>query len=453
MSPGRIEQVDVAIVGAGVAGLEAGRRLTRRGLRVVVLEARSRIGGRIDTHHLAGWPAPVEAGAEFVHGRPRALVRALAAAGARLGEHPQRHALARRGGVRRADAVWKEAQSVMDQLPSEDVSFEAVLRRPAFSRLSRQTRALLRDYVEGFNAADSATVSVRGLVRQATAAEAEDGERLARVPNGYDLLVRHLARPLERRPGALRIGVEVSEIDWREKTVEIRARGAFGGTLAPIRARAALVTLPLGVLQARPPQPGAVRFTPALPRDKVRALGRLAMGPVIKIVLRLRDEIGRGAFKSLPRGLSFLHAPGNAVPTWWVPRPEPASLLVGWVAGPGAQRFAARHPGAGATAARLRAALGGLARRLGIDPAAALGAVEDARIFDWSADPYARGAYSWIPMGGLAAPAALASPVAGRLYFAGEATDTGGDPGTVHGALATGARAAAQIVAGLSDGA
>jgi monoamine oxidase len=75
--------------------------------------------------------------------------------------------------------------------------------------------------------------------------------------------------------------------------------------------------------------------------------------------------------------------------------------------------------------------------------------VEDARVFDWAADPWARGAYSWLPVGALDAPAALAAPLGGRLFFAGEATDLVGDPGTVHGAMTTGDRAAAEIIAAL----
>ena len=121
-------------------------------------------------------------------------------------------------------------------------------------------------------------------------------------------------------------------------------------------------------------------------------------------------------------------------------------MLVGWVAGRRADRFTARHRDSGA---RLRAALGGLARALGLDAAAVTAAVEDARVYDWGADPWARGAYSWIPVGGLDAPAALAAPVGGRLFFAGEATDTVGDPGTVHGAMTTGTRAAGEIIAAL----
>src|SRR5438309_5624051 len=64
------DQRDVAIIGAGVAGLAAARRLAAAGLRVRILEARGRIGGRIHTLHDPGWPIPIEIGAEFVHGDP-----------------------------------------------------------------------------------------------------------------------------------------------------------------------------------------------------------------------------------------------------------------------------------------------------------------------------------------------------------------------------------------------
>jgi monoamine oxidase len=103
---------DVLVVGAGVAGLEAARRMARASLDVIILEARGRVGGRIETHRLGGWPGPVEAGAEFVHGRPRALVRALAAARAHLVAVPPRHALARRGRVRPAGRVWERGARV-----------------------------------------------------------------------------------------------------------------------------------------------------------------------------------------------------------------------------------------------------------------------------------------------------------------------------------------------------
>jgi monoamine oxidase len=97
-----------------------------------------------------------------------------------------------------------------------------------------------------------------------------------------------------------------------------------------------------------------------------------------------------------------------------------------------------------AARAPLRAAAISLAGALGLQPGAVLAQIEDARLFDWASDPYARGAYSWIPVAGVRAPAALAAPVENRLFFAGEATDAD-HPGTVHGALASGVRAAKEI--------
>jgi monoamine oxidase len=114
---------------------------------------------------------------------------------------------------------------------------------------------------------------------------------------------------------------------------------------------------------------------------------------------------------------------------------------VGWVAGPAADRFAAAHE----DGERVGAAIAALARATGVAPGQVQGFVEDAHVFDWAQDPWTRGAYSWVPRGAVDAPTALAAPVGDRLFFAGEATDPGGDTGTVHGALATGVRAASEI--------
>jgi len=208
------------------------------------------------------------------------------------------------------------------------------------------------------------------------------------------------------------------------------------------------------VLQARQPAPGAITFAPALPPWKRAAIDRLAMGNVIKIAVRFRGRLGSGWSSPIPRDTGFLHAPGGPVPVWWTFGPEPHRCLVGWVAGRAAAPLAAlasrRARGeAPAIDRRVRAAIGGLARGLGTSARDLLTAVEDVAIVDWAEDPYARGAYSYIPVGGLDAPAQLAAPVEGCLFFAGEATDTAGDPGTVHGALRSGERAARELISRL----
>jgi hypothetical protein len=171
------------------------------------------------------------------------------------------------------------------------------------------------------------------------------------------------------------------------------------------------------------------------------------MGNVVKLLVLLRDPLGHGPWRRVPPNTGFLHAPGAVVPTWWVPRPQPARCLVGWTAGPDAARFLALGRSPPDVTTLVRAGMGSLARRVGVPPELALAEVEDARLFDWAADPHARGAYSWIPVGALDAPAALAAPV-DSLFFAGEATDAD-HPGTVHGALASGERAAREVASRL----
>ena len=204
---------------------------------------------------------------------------------------------------------------------------------------------MLLGFVEGFNAADATRISTLGLKQQMSASDEEQGDRLYRVRDGYDLLPLHLARPFAR-DGGLRLATIVTRLRWRRGAVEVSARSPHGGPLPALRARAALVTVPLGVLQARPPVPGAVTFDPPLPAGKRTAIDRLAMGNVVKVVVRFRTPLGTGPFTAVPRDASFLHAPGAPVPTWWrFGHDDDHPCLVGWAAGPAADRFAARHAG------------------------------------------------------------------------------------------------------------
>src|SRR5205085_275708 len=209
----------------------------------------------------------------------------------------------------------------------------------------------------------------------------------------------------------------------------------------------ALVTLPLGVLHAPAGEAGAVRFIPALV-NKAEAANRLAMGQVVKITLRFRarfwEELklpAQGEHEADLAQFAFLHAPDELIPTWWTQLPVRVPLLVGWVGGPRAEQLLAK----GAELI-LKHALEALARMLVVPLRRIEELLAASYIHDWQADPYARGAYSYVPVGSLDAQAQLAQPVAATLFFAGEATNTEGHSGTVHGAIATGNRAAREII-------
>jgi monoamine oxidase len=96
--------------------------------------------------------------------------------------------------------------------------------------------------------------------------------------------------------------------------------------------------------------------------------------------------------------------------------------------------------------ASVESALAALARQFGLARREARGMVTATWFHNWESDPYARGAYSYMLVGGNDAPAKLARPVRRTLFFAGEASDSEGRTGTVHGAIASGRRAAAQLL-------
>jgi monoamine oxidase len=135
----------------------------------------------------------------------------------------------------------------------------------------------------------------------------------------------------------------------------------------------------------------------------------------------------------------FFHSPGAAIPSFWTARPARAPLLIAWAGGPKAMHLT----GTGAPHI-IRQAVTSLKSVFGAGAGKGLAA---AWVHDWQEDPYARGAYSYVTVGGAGARKALAVPLRGTLYFAGEAADFEGEHGTVAGALQSGRRAAALIAA------
>ncbi|HXE58657.1 MAG TPA: NAD(P)/FAD-dependent oxidoreductase, partial [Gemmatimonadales bacterium] len=242
-----------------------------------------------------------------------------------------------------------------------------------------------------------------------------------------------LARRLDRPNATLRLGAVVREVRWERGRVEVEYRDAAGATGRAAAPRA-VITLPLGVLQRPPGETGTVRFDPPL-EAKREPLARLDMGTVVRLVLHFEriwwDE-----------RLSFLHVPeSEGFPIWWTPAPLEAPYLTGWAGGPRAERLAALGE-----EALVQRAVTELAHALGERASRVEALLLEAFHHDWSADPFARGAYSYAVVGGSDAPDLLAEPIEETLFFAGEATAGDGTNGTVQGALTTGTRAANRLL-------
>lgn len=410
---------EVIVLGAGAAGLAAAAELARAGRSALVLEARSRVGGRCFTRRMPGLAIPVELGAEFIHGEA-APTRALLRAARRAAVDAVREQRTLENGRLRAVNGFIEAQrAVQGASLDADMSFHEFLRG---RDVPQKTRTLATLMVQGFDAADPRRVSARSIIEE-WGEGGELGHSQPRPQGGYGPLLDALARTLIARGVRLRPQHVVEAVEWRRGAVTVRGR--FFGEPFAVRARRAIVTLPLGVLQSR-----QVKFSPSL-RAKREALTKLAAGPVIRVALRFEQAF----WESRAPGVAFFHNPQAPFPTFWTPLPTRAPLLTAWAGGPKAARLTGSSP-----------------RRL---IARALASVEavfgrtaplaQAYVHDWEQDAFARGGYSYLLVGGGDAREELAQPIDDTLYFAGEATDSR-EPGTVSGALRSGQRAAVKIL-------
>ena len=392
----------------------------RAGRQVLILEARGRVGGRCWTRRLPGISTPIELGAEFIHGRPDVTLRLLQKAGLAPVDSVRKSRAAEDGKLVPINAFAEAQRAVRDAVVHKDVSFATFLAR---RRMRARTRTFAKLMVQGFDAADPARVSARSIVEE-WGSGTSMGASQPRPAGGYGPLLEGLAAEALGDGARLRLEAVVREIRWRRGTVEIESD--FLGKRFVERARQAIVTLPLGVLQA-----GTVRFRPPL-RDKRSALERLGSGPVIKAALWFE----RAFWEERSPGTAFFHAPRSAFPTFWTPLPARVPLLIAWAGGPKAERLP-RLADENLIEQALRGARAVFGR---IPPLAA------ALVHDWRRDPFARGAYSYVLVDGEGAREKLAESVADTLYFAGEATDTAGEAGTVAGALQSGVRAARQLL-------
>jgi monoamine oxidase len=301
--------------------------------------------------------------------------------------------------------MFTHAQSVARRkLKGRDVSFRAFLAR---QRLPRLTRTLATMMVQGFDAADPRLASAREILDEWTGVSAAQ----PRPNGGYGPLLEFLARQAK-----VQLQTVVRELRWKRSSVEVR--GTFRGERWSAWAPRAVITLPIGVL-------------PSLVKEKREALSKLESGPVIRVAMAFREACWEKAHP----GVAFFHSPRAPFPTFWTPLPMHAPLLTAWAGGPKAARMT------GSSEKKLLAqALASVRSVLGnIDEPSAFA------IHDWQADPYARGGYSYVRVGGTGAREELAAPLEETLYFAGEATDTE-QSGTVGGALASGLRAAEEIL-------
>jgi len=440
----------VVVIGAGAAGLAAAEQLARAKLSIRVLEARPRIGGRVDTRRPPDWPVPAELGAEFVQGKAKTLLSRVRKARLRVEPTGEKRLTLKDGRLADVEPLLEGALARVAALHGDVPVEQALDAMERAEKIPAEERALSRFYVEGYYAADVTRASAEAIGALERASRALHGDEAARVEGGYIGVLERILSSIEKRvPGALRLSTVVTEVRWSAGRVTMESRKPTGLSLPSLLARAAVVTIPLGVLRAPAGAAGAIRFAPRL-HELEHAAAAMVQGPLFKLLFRFREAFWRSgtptAHHARLRGLGFVFLPGGAVPTWWTTAPVESAVLTGWAGGPLAQELSALPPDT-----RRGRALETLQRLFGTPRSTLEELLDDELIHDWQADPYARGGYAVTQVGGLGAARVLARPVADTLFFAGEHTHTEGQAGTVHGALETGERAARECLAALRE--
>jgi monoamine oxidase len=327
-----------------------------------------------------------------------------------------------------------------------DESFSAFLdrccRNPK-TQAKQRAKQRAQSYVSGFNAADPALVGVHWLVKEMQAEEKIEGARAFRCHNGYKDLLDVFQQEIKNYNITVHTEAVVQRLHWNAGGVKVEVRDQKSEST--LEAQRALITLPLSLLKAPVGQPGVVQFTPELPSDKKAALDQLEMGKVIRVTLRFRERFWDSIKPAGARGslsnMGFLFGQDDWFPTWWTANPAKSPIITGWAPFRSAERLSGQSH-----SLVVEHSLQTLSTLLRVSQSELQNILEDAHFHDWQTDPFSLGAYSYGKVGANEAQQVLTEPIQDMIYFAGEATDTTGNNGTVHGAIASGYRAAKQIL-------
>jgi monoamine oxidase len=404
-------EVDVAIIGAGAAGLGAARALGNSGLTTIVLEARDRVGGRGYTI-MAAPDIIFDVGCGWLHSADKNSFVDIAE---RLNLE-----------IDKTRPPWRENGSHIGFPPRERAEFIAALdafygRAEQAAERGPDTAANL--YLEPGNRwnamIDALSTYINGCELDSVSNQDmnayEDTEINWRVRRGYGALMAAYGRSCP-----LALNTQVALIDHSGKRVRIETSR---GTLT---AGKVIVTVPTNLIADE-----AIRFQPALPA-KVNAARGLPLGLADKVMLALDEP------EALPKDGNLRGATMRTAMGSFHLRPFGQPCIEGFFGGRFAQ--ALEDAGDGALAAQ---SIDEIVALLGSDFRRKLKPLSESR---WAHDPFTRGSYSHALPGHAGARAVLAAPVEGRLFFAGEATSPNFFS-TAHGARDSGERAAAEILA------
>ncbi len=415
---------DTIIIGAGAAGMAAGRTLKDAGKNVLVLEAQNRAGGRVWTDDTFA-DFPVELGAEFIHGGKVITHKLVKEAG--LSEIPVDRFGKLRWGNGKAKAVidlpnhlqnhiqelWQDYEDLVNVELPKDLSLAEYLKSKGHDAEALQIADVL---LAQTCVASLYDLSCQDLQRDMKLGDSHDEE--SRIREGYKALFEHLARDLE-----IKLSCPVQKIEQNKSGVTVLSNGNI------FEAKTCIVTLPITILQSC-----TVQFSPALSFEKQRAIHALKMEAGTKLLYKFTAPFWDDDLSYM------LH--DDLAARWWTPGygRKNSSLITCYTTAARARTIDAMTE-----ADALTLGLKQLSKLLDVSFEKLSDNVTTSKRVAWAHDVYAQGAYAHTPPGASEARVDLTKRE-DRLFFAGEATAYDSTPQTVHGAIDSGFRAAYEVI-------
>ena len=444
--PGPEIQYDgtVVVIGAGPAGLYAADILMSKGLNVTVLEASKQVGGRIsslrnqqDLPYQSIADFPVELGAEYWQGNDSVIGKLVANLNlntVELTDESKRYII---GTLVKSAAEWGNngdftaAQAFVSGLKTYTGPSTSV--KDAAGGVSEATMALINSQAGNFYGSSADRIGIKGISEQLKLVDHDEKYYVLKNNAMQDLMISRFDNVYPK----ITFESPVKSISYGSTPVVITMEDG-----SQINADKVVVTVPITILK------NGITFSPPLPTAKTSALERLGMDPSMRVVLDFKKNFW-GTDSSLIWG-------GNVGPQYFsggMLRSEFVQTLSVTINGPKALELSNLNSDelvVKAILAELDKLYANQATqfiRVGLPPD------DDKMIYfikDWTKEKYIQGGFSYPLVGTtLDDRTALIEPINDRLFFAGEATDISGEPGTVNGAMISAERVAEDVVASI----
>lgn len=421
---------DAIIVGGGAAGLMAAKLLSEGGMKILLLEARTRLGGRIQS--LEGFSYPVNGGAEFIHGNLKTTFSLLKEAGLKKKSLKGKFSRVTNGKWSQEWEIvphWELLVATLNEC-KQDVTVNTFLETHFKGEKFVQLRKQFRNYIEGYDAADPEYANIFAIRNEMNSG----GENQYRPVPGYPAIIDFLKESIVKSGGIIKTSEPVKEIKYGSNVEVVSSTGKF-------TCKKIIIAVPLGILHCRKNDSNFIKF-PAGMGPYLKAAKKIGNGGVIKFLLEFDaafwlDNTFLEKRKIAPPSYIFSSEP---IPTWWTQYPSGIPILTGWLAGPSSIKLKNYSEKKFKTL---------LIKSLSSIWELPLEWIEKRllhyKVMNWIKEPHILGGYSYSTLPTKSARALLQKPFNNTFYFAGEYIPDNSSS-TVDAALISGINVAREIL-------